>query len=198
MEPLLGSSGFFPCKQLIAGLEEQGISSPQSPRRCTSLPGYAGPASSLLPPGTQGLSMDSLFLLGLNSTPTPFCFSSWGAFCPRMCLCGCVCEVAGNCGGESPRKLAGPQGHHAGDEGAGSCRGRWDFMFRGPQGKAESKSCAGGGSQPLAPLSLLHFNGGGGRRGTSAGTPMSPRRGQLMQGGGTAPGPSCFPFLSVV
>lgn len=65
-------------------------------------------------------------------------------------------------------------------------------------GKAESKSCAGGGSQPLAPLSLLHFNGGGGRRGTSAGMPMSPRRGQLMQGGGTAPGPSCFPFLSVV
>lgn len=60
-----------------------------------------------------------------------------------MCLCGCVCEVAGNCGGESPGKLAGPQGHHAGDEGAALCRGRWDLVSRGPQGKAESKSCAG-------------------------------------------------------
>lgn len=56
-----------------------------------------------------------------------------------------------------------------------------------------------GRSQPLSPLSLLHFNGGGGRRGMSAGVPIYLRGGLLMQGWGGSgwgdgPGPLLLPL----
>lgn len=110
-----------------------------------------------------------------------------------------MCEIAGNCGGENPF-LAGPQGHHVAhrDEGAASCHGHWGFTFCG--------LCWGGlgGSQPLFPLPLLHFNCGGGRKGTSPGMLVYPDRGLLwtllqMQvwggsGWGNGPGPLLLPL----
>lgn len=70
--------------------------------------------------------------------------------------------------------------------------------FVARRGRPRAGSCWAvlGGSQPLSPLSLLHFNGGGGRGGTSAGMLMYLRRELLMQGwGGSGWGDGPEPLL---
>lgn len=141
------------------------------------------PSSSCLPCMTKetGLSGDTLFLLAPTGSQFgsnfPVFGGSWGVFWPRMCLWGCVCEPAGNPGGESPY-LAGPRGPPR------SSLGTRELGHAVGAGASHLVARRGGpgGSQPLSSPSLLHFNGGGGRRGTSAGMPMSLRGGLLMQG----------------
>lgn len=80
-----------------------------------------------------------------------------------------------------------------GDEGLGS--GALGLHILGPQGKAKSWGVREW-FQALSPLSLLHFHGGGGRRGPRAGTSLC--RECSGRAGGRGGHGLCCPSLSVV
>lgn len=140
---------------LTPSMGEEGKQLLQSPMRDAHLSWGGGisssPSASSLPACSQGLSVGML-LAPTGSCPTLCIRRLLGRVFPQNLPLG-----IGSCGGDNPY-LAVPRAPHCS---LGTDCEHWGFTFWGCRGRPR----AGGGVPPLAPLSLLHFHGGGGRRG---------------------------------